>query len=116
MFAVSPWAVIFSRKIWAQNLLPLFVMLWVIGLALALVDRKPRFIWLALVALALAVQIHLAALALVPATLILLVVFWRRLSWRAARWRWRPGRREVRRRGAASRSPPGSLPRPEAPH
>lgn len=82
LFAVSPWAVIFSRKIWAQNLLPLFVMLWVMGLALALVDRKPRFIWLALVALAVAVQIHLSALALVPATLILLLVFWRRLAWR----------------------------------
>jgi 4-amino-4-deoxy-L-arabinose transferase-like glycosyltransferase len=82
MFAVSPWAVIFSRKIWAQNLLPIFVMAWVIGLALALVDRKPRFMWLALVALAVAVQIHLAALALVPATLILLIVFWRRISWR----------------------------------
>ncbi len=82
MFAVSPWAVIFSRKIWAQNLLPLFVMLWVIGLALALVDRKPRFMWLALVALTVAVQIHLAALALVPATLVLLIVFWRRLSWK----------------------------------
>lgn len=81
LFAVSPWAVIFSRKIWAQNLLPLFVLLWVIGLALALVERKPRFIWLALVALAVAVQIHLSALALVPATLVLLVVFWRRLSW-----------------------------------
>jgi len=82
LFAVSPWAVIFSRKIWAQNLLPIFVMLWVIGLALALVDRKPRFIWLAFVALAVAVQIHLAALALVPATLVLMIVFWRRLSWK----------------------------------
>ena len=82
LFAVSPWAVIFSRKIWAQNLLPLFVMLWVIGLALALVDRKPRFMWLALVAVAVAVQIHLAALALVPATLVLLLLFWRRLSWK----------------------------------
>lgn len=81
LFAVSPWAVIFSRKIWAQNLLPIFVMAWVIGLALALVERKPRFMWLALVALAVAVQIHLAALALVPATIVLLIVFWRRLSW-----------------------------------
>jgi 4-amino-4-deoxy-L-arabinose transferase-like glycosyltransferase len=82
LFAVSPWAVVFSRKIWAQNLLPLFVMLWVIGLALALVDRKPRFIWLALAALAAAVQIHLSALALVPATLLLLALFWRRVSWK----------------------------------
>lgn len=82
LFAVSPWAIMFSRKIWAQNLLPIFVMLWVIGLALSLVDRKPRFMWLALVALAVAVQIHLSALALIPATLIILIVFWRRISWK----------------------------------
>lgn len=82
LFAVSPWGIMFSRKIWAQNLLPLFVMLWVIGLALALVERKPRFIWLALVALAVAVQIHLAALALIPATLVIFIFWWRRLSWR----------------------------------
>ena len=28
LFASSPWAVIFSRKIWAQNTLPLFVGAW----------------------------------------------------------------------------------------
>ncbi len=83
LFAVSPWAVIFSRKIWAQNLLPLFVMAWAIGAALALVEGRRRWIWLHLVALALAVQIHLAAMALIPATLVLLVVFRRRVDWRA---------------------------------
>lgn len=82
LFAVSPWAVIFSRKIWAQNLLPLFVMGWAIGAALALVEKRPRFIWLHLVCLALAVQIHLAAVALVPATLLLLLIFRRRVVWR----------------------------------
>lgn len=82
LYAVSPWAVIFSRKIWAQNLLPLFVMAWVIGAALAFVEHRPRFLWLHLVALALAVQIHLAAVALVPATLLLLIIFRRRLTWR----------------------------------
>ncbi len=83
MYAVSPWAVIFSRKIWAQNLLPLFVLGWAIGAMLALVDKRPKFIWLHLVCLALAVQIHLAAIALIPATILLLLVFWRRIHWRS---------------------------------
>ena len=82
LYAVSPWAIIFSRKIWAQNLLPLFVLAWVIGAALALVEKRPRFIWLHLVALALAVQIHLAAVALVPATILLLIIFRRNVRWR----------------------------------
>lgn len=82
MFAVSPWAVIFSRKIWAQNLLPLFVIGWAISATLALVEERPKFIWLHFLCLALAVQIHLAALALIPATAILLILFHRRLRWR----------------------------------
>ena len=82
MLAVSPWAIIYSRKIWAQNLLPLFVMLWGISAALTFVERRQRFIWFHLLALAIAVQIHLAAAALIPATLIFLIIFWRRMNWK----------------------------------
>jgi 4-amino-4-deoxy-L-arabinose transferase-like glycosyltransferase len=82
LFAVSPWAVIFSRKIWAQNLLPLFVMGWIIGGCLAFVERRPAFVVLHLLCLAVAVQVHLAAVALVPVTLCLLLLFRRRLCWR----------------------------------
>ncbi len=82
LYAVSPWAIIFSRKIWAQNLLPLLVMGWAIGAALALVEKRPRYIWLHFVCLALAVQVHLAAIALVPATLLFLVIFRRSVRWR----------------------------------
>jgi 4-amino-4-deoxy-L-arabinose transferase-like glycosyltransferase len=49
-FAVSPWAVMHSRKIWAQNLLPFFVLLWAISLALALLEGRQR--WLAVAVLA----------------------------------------------------------------
>ena len=31
LYAAAPWAVIYSRKIWAQNLLPLFAVGWGIG-------------------------------------------------------------------------------------
>jgi 4-amino-4-deoxy-L-arabinose transferase-like glycosyltransferase len=83
LFAVSPWAVLFSRKIWAQNLLPLFVMVWAISAALALVEGRRWMLAVHILALAVAIQIHLAAVALLPATLVLLLVFWRRVEWRA---------------------------------
>lgn len=82
MLAVSPWAVIFSRKIWAQNLLPLLVLGWGAGALLALVDKRPKFLIPHFVCLALAVQTHLAAVALLPATAVLLLIFRRRLDWR----------------------------------
>ncbi|MCA9950857.1 MAG: hypothetical protein KDE48_14500 [Anaerolineales bacterium] len=83
MLTVSPWAIIFSRKIWAQNLLPLFIVGWAIGAALAFVERRQKYIWLHFVCLALSVQIHLAAIALVPVTVILLIIFWQRVSWKS---------------------------------
>jgi 4-amino-4-deoxy-L-arabinose transferase-like glycosyltransferase len=82
LLAVSPWAVIFSRKIWAQNLLPLLVMGWAIGGTLAFVERRPRFILLHLLCLAIAVQIHLAAAALGVVTAVYLLIFWRRIDWK----------------------------------
>ncbi|MFZ5919402.1 MAG: ArnT family glycosyltransferase [Chloroflexota bacterium] len=81
MYTVSPWAVLYSRKIWAQNLLPPWVLGWAIAGLLAFVERRRRFILLHLLCLAVAVQIHLSALALIPATALLLIIFWRRVSW-----------------------------------
>lgn len=82
LLAVSPWAVIFSRKIWAQNLLPLFVMGWIISGVLAFIERQPKFLLLHLLCLAIAVQIHLAALALAAVTAVYLLIFWRRIEWK----------------------------------
>ena len=82
MYAVSPWAVIHSRKIWAQNLLSPCVMVWAISAALTFVERRPRFILLHLLSLAVAIQIHPSTVALAPATAMFLLLFWRRVSWR----------------------------------
>jgi hypothetical protein len=82
LLAVSPWAVIFARKIWAQNLLPLFVMGWVIGGVLAFVERRPRFVLLHLLCLAIAIQIHLAAVVLGVVTAVYLLIFWQRIDWK----------------------------------
>ncbi len=82
MLAVSPWAIVFSRKIWAQNLLPVFAVAWAISAVLAYVERRQAFLAAHLVCLAIAVQIHPAAIGLLPATLLFLIIFRRRIDWR----------------------------------
>jgi hypothetical protein len=64
LFALSPWAIIFSRKIWAQDLLPVFVGLFLLAAHAFLVDKRPSMLaWLMILAGA-AVQLHFSALVL----------------------------------------------------
>lgn len=83
LFAVAPWGIIFSRKLWAQNLLPLFVVGWAACAALAFVEGRRWFVAPHLLCLAVVAQIHPAAVGLAPATLALLIIFRRRVDWRA---------------------------------
>lgn len=82
MFAVSPWAIHHSRKIWAQNLLPFLVTGWGITAVLTFVEQRSKLIILHLLFLAMAVQVHLAGLALVPVTAVYLLIFRRRVNWK----------------------------------
>ena len=82
LFAVNPWSVMHARKIWAQNLLAPFVVGWAICLLLAIEEKRRRWLIGAIVCLAIAVQAHLAAVSLVPATAIVLLIYWRRVGWR----------------------------------
>lgn len=82
MFAVSPWAIIYSRKIWAQDLLPLFVIGY-IGTALSAFIHKRRWmLTLHFVLLSCIIQLHLSGLAFIPLTLLWLIIFWKRIHWR----------------------------------
>ncbi|MFQ5407329.1 MAG: glycosyltransferase family 39 protein [Anaerolineales bacterium] len=83
LYATAPWAVIYSRKVWAQDLLPLFVVGWAATGLLAFAENKRRALAAHIVLLAVAMQIHFSAFALVPVTLASGVVFWRRISVRA---------------------------------
>lgn len=82
LFAVSPWAVVHSRKIWAQNLLPPLVVGWAISAFLTFVEDRPRFLALHVFLLALAVQVHLAALSLLAPSVLFLILFRRRVRWK----------------------------------
>lgn len=80
LFAVNPWAVIFSRKIWAQNMLPLFVVLTVgVGFA-GFVHGRRWGQWMHLPLLAITGQIHYGAFVMIPVTLSLLFVGRKKLT------------------------------------
>jgi len=72
LYAAAPWAVVYSRKIWAQNLLPLFAAGYALSALLALVEGRSRWLIAHLVLLALIVQIHFSGVALGLVTVVLL--------------------------------------------
>jgi len=79
LYAVSPWGAIYARKLWAQDLLPPFVVLTVFTALLGYAENRR---W-ARVAhwplLALTVQIHYAAVSLIPLSLLTLALWPRRI-------------------------------------
>ncbi len=82
MFAVSPWAIVHSRKIWAQNLLPFFVMVWAFSAALTFIEDRKKWLIVHIAVGVFAFQIHLAAISLLAGSAVLFVVFWRKMPWR----------------------------------
>lgn len=66
IFAVNPWAVMYSRKIWAQDYVNPFLLLALASTLWGYVDGKRWGQILALPVMLFAMQIHFAAWALVP--------------------------------------------------
>jgi hypothetical protein len=92
-YALNPWAVLFSRKIWAQELHTPLILLGFLLAIYGLFELVPnnrrrlsRYEWaqmLSLPVICFAFQIHFAAWALVPA---FLAIFWvgrHNIAWRA---------------------------------
>jgi hypothetical protein len=82
-YAVSPWAVMYSRKLWAQNYHTPLILL---GFLLALHGFWEKRSWaqvLALPILIIAMQIHFAAWALLPIYLFIMWTGRQNISWRA---------------------------------
>jgi 4-amino-4-deoxy-L-arabinose transferase-like glycosyltransferase len=80
MLAVSPWAIVYSRKIWAQDLLPVFIVATVATGLIGFVEGKRWAQWLHLPLLSWTGQIHYVTFVLIPITLLLLFVGRRRLT------------------------------------
>ncbi|MDY7078930.1 MAG: glycosyltransferase family 39 protein [Chloroflexota bacterium] len=82
LFAVAPWAVVYSRKIWHTELLPPFTPFYVVTGWYAFVRGRRWAVLAHCLALAALLQIHFAALAFIPLTVLWALIFCRRLEWR----------------------------------
>lgn len=83
LYAVGPWAVIYSRKIWHTTLLPPFVLLYVATAFPAFIRGRPWAQALHVFALTVLVQLHFSTLPFVLLTILWLVLFRRRVDWHA---------------------------------
>lgn len=81
LFAVSPWAVLYARKIWARTL-PLFVLLFIGALLSTFVWRKRWALVGAFAGLAALLGLQLEALAFVPLLAAAILVYRDAVSWR----------------------------------
>ncbi|MCE9614433.1 MAG: glycosyltransferase family 39 protein [Lentisphaerae bacterium] len=68
--AVHPWLILYSRKIWAQSVLPVFMLLALIIMAIGTAHPRHRATFWLLPVLALAWQIHFSAWCLVAVALL----------------------------------------------
>ncbi|MBN1313275.1 MAG: glycosyltransferase family 39 protein [Anaerolineae bacterium] len=85
LYAAGPWAALFSRKIWAQDLLPAFVVATILT---GLLGFKEGKLWAKIVhwpLLALTVQIHYGAFTLLPLSLLMLLLWQDRKQARSPR-------------------------------
>jgi Dolichyl-phosphate-mannose-protein mannosyltransferase len=83
MFALSPWAIIYSRKIWPQDLLPICTVLFLLALHGLVVEKRPRSVLWLLLLVGAATQLHLSACVL---ALVLVAAIG--MARDAVRWRW----------------------------
>jgi len=82
LFAVNPWAVVLSRKVFTADLLAPFLVLHLYGLHAAIVDGKPWGWLVAVLALGIALSVTFSPLSLVFELLLLVILYRRRVSWR----------------------------------
>jgi hypothetical protein len=82
LFALSPWAIVYSRKIWSPNLIPICSCSFLIALHAFLVEKRPRAaLWLILL-VGVALQFHFSTAVLVVLIAAAVVMGRDTLRWR----------------------------------
>ena len=82
LFAVAPWAVIYSRKIWHVELLPPLVIIYAIMGWHAFVQGRRWALIAHVLALAALVQTHFSTYPFVALTILWALIFYRRIDWK----------------------------------
>ncbi len=84
LLAFSPWGVIFSRKIWAQDLIFLFFIPFLWFLHEIILKKNKKFVFPMFVLLVLLIQLHGSGLFLLAITILILIVLRVKLSLKTA--------------------------------
>ncbi len=82
LFAVNPWAVLYARKIWSQNL-PLVTLGFFGALAAALIQGRRRMLSAAFAALAALIGLHLGGIIFIPVLGLAILLYRDQVSIRA---------------------------------
>lgn len=79
-YAVNPWQIVFSRKIWTQDLLAPFILLFIYFTYEAVYEDKKRRIIPAMVSLAFVLQLHLSAAYFAFIAAAVIAMYWNRID------------------------------------
>jgi 4-amino-4-deoxy-L-arabinose transferase-like glycosyltransferase len=83
LLATAPWAVLYGRKLWAQDFLPVVTVSLLWALFVVLERRRTRWVLLVPLLFSLAVELNFSALALVVPVVLVVLYRWQRVHWPA---------------------------------
>lgn len=84
LFATAPWAVIYSRKIWAQDFVPVFATATMWAMHALILGKKPKAVFWVLFLPLCVIQIHYSGFALTATVLAILLLLRPKIDWRLA--------------------------------
>ncbi len=84
LFATAPWAVIYSRKIWAQDFVPVFATATMWAVHALVLGKKPKAVFWALCLPLCVIQIHYSGFALTATVVAILALLRPKIDWRFA--------------------------------
>lgn len=82
LYALSPLAIIQSHTSWNPNILPFFGLLIIYALLRVVIESDHKYLVLAAAGIGIAIQLHYLALVFMPITLLTLIVFRPKISWK----------------------------------
>jgi 4-amino-4-deoxy-L-arabinose transferase-like glycosyltransferase len=84
LFATAPWAVIYSRKIWAQDFVPVFATATMWAMHVLIFGKKPKAVFWVLCLPICVIQIHYSGFALTATVVAILLLLRPKIDWRLA--------------------------------
>ena len=84
LFATAPWAVIYSRKIWAQDFVPVLATATIWALHALVLGKKPKAVFWVLCLPICVIQIHYSGFALTATVVAILLLLRPKIDWRLA--------------------------------